>query len=342
MAATANKPPAMRPLQGPDRVAALLMAMGKPAAARVMKHFDPDEIKVITRSVATLKSVPPQQIEQLIEEFASNFLNGAQLVGTTGEVEKLLEGVLPPDQIGEIMADVMGNASRSIWDRMSNVSENLIAAYIMKEHPQTAALILSKVKPTCAAKVMGHLPPDRRNEVMRRMLGFKPMVDETMRIIERVVHEDFMTNLSRNQGADPHAKMADIVNKMERDHMEDVLNSLSESRPKSAEILKSLLFTFDDISKLTPKARTTLFDRAPTDKVVMSLKGTDAEFREIILSSLSSRVRRMVEQELSSSEPAPHREVTDARRVITDMALDMAGKGEIDLNSDNEEDAYVM
>ncbi|MBZ8131789.1 flagellar motor switch protein FliG [Afifella sp. IM 167] len=342
MAAPAAKMPPMRRLQGADRVAALLMTMGKPAATRVMKHFEPEEIRVVTRSVAQLKGVPPQQIETLIEEFAGQFAGGANLVGNAGDVERMLEGVLPPDQIGDIMADVLGNASRSVWDRMSGVSENLIANYIMKEHPQTAALILSKVKPSCAAKVMGHLPAELRNQLMRRMLGFKPIVEDTMRVIERVIHEDFMMNFSRNMGADSHAKMADIVNKMEREHMEGVLESLAETRPKSAEILKSLLFTFDDIIKITPKARTALFDRAPTDKVVMGLKGTDAEFREVILSSLSSRVRRMVEQELNSSEPASQREVAEARRAITDMALDMAGKGEIELSSDGEEDAYIM
>lgn len=340
MAATSTKP-AARPLEGSSRAAALLMAMGKPVAARVMKHFDPEEIKLITRAVAELKAVPAPQIETIIEDFASQFAGGALLIGTTGEVEKMLEGVLPPEQIGEIMADVLGNASRSVWDRISNVSESLIAAYLMKEHPQTAALILSKVKPSCAAKVMGHMPPELRNKLMRRMLTLKPMVDETMRIIEHVVHEDFVMNFSRNMGADSHAKMADIINKMERDHMEDVLNSLAESRPKSAEILKGLLFTFDDIVKLTPKARSALFDKVPNDKTVMALKGTEAEFREVILQSLSTRVRRMVEQELNSSEPAPQREVTEARRVITDLALDMAGKGEIALNSESEEDAYV-
>ena len=128
-------------------------------------------------------------------------------------------------------------------------------------------------------------------------------------------------------GADTHAKMADIINKMERDHMENVLQSLAETRPKSAEILKSLLFTFDDIVKLKPKARSSLFDRAPNDKVVVALKGTDAEFREVILQSLSSRVRRMVEQEMSTSEPSPQREVTEARRAITELALEMAEQG---------------
>lgn len=337
----AQVPAKSRPLSGTDKVAALLMTMGSPAAGRVMKHFDQDEIRRVTRSIAELKPVSTAQIEDLIEDFANNFATGANLVGTAADVERLLTGVLPPEQIQEIMNELLGSANHSIWDRISTVAENTLATYIMKEHPQIAALMLSRVKPACAAKVLSYIPEARRNGIMRRMLTFKPIVDSTMQVIEKTVHEDFMMNFSRNAGADPHARMADIINKMERDDMETVLNSLASTRPKSAEILKGLLFTFEDIIKLTPRARTSLFDQVPTDKLVLALKGTEMGFREIILQSLGARVRRMVEQELGGGEPAAARDVAEARRTVTDLALDMAGRGEIELNSGSEEDAYV-
>lgn len=330
-----------RPLHGTDKVAALLMTMGTPMANRILKHFEPDEIKLVTRSIAELRPMPTATVESLIEEFATSFVTGANLVGTAQDVERLLTGVLPPDQIAEIMNELLGAANHSIWDRISTVTESVLATYIMKEHPQTAALILSKVRPSCAAKVMSHIPADKRNGLMRRMLTFKPIVDATMQVIEKTIHEDFMMNFSRNAGADPHARMADIINKMERDDMELVLSSLAATRPKSAEILKGLLFTFDDIVKLTPKARTALFDQVPNDKLILALKGTELDFRETILQSLGSRVRRMVEQELGSGEPSAQKEVAEARRTITDMALDMAGRGEIEINTGNDDDAFV-
>ena len=330
-----------KPLSGTDKVAALLMTMGAPVANRLIKMFDPDDIKAVTRAIAELKPISNAQIETLIEDFATHFVAGANLVGTAADVERLLAGVLPPEQIADIMSELRGVANHSIWDRISTVAENTLATYIMKEHPQTAALMLSKVKPACAAKVLSFMPEDRRNGILRRMLTFKPIVDSTMQVIEKTIHEDFMMNFSRNAGADPHARMADIINKMERDDMEIVLTSLAHTRPKSAEILKGLLFTFDDIIKLTPKARTSLFDQVPNDKLVLALKGTDKDFREIILQSLGARIRRMVEQELGGSEPSAARDVAEARRTITDLALDMAGRGEIELNTGAEEDAYV-
>src|SRR5215211_3254925 len=327
-------------LKGPERVATLLFAMGKPAASRVLKHFSEDEIRLVTKSAAQLGPVSPTQIEQLVEEFASNFSDGADLVGGAAHIEKLLTGILSPEQIANIMSEVVGSANKSIWERISTVSESAIASYLMKEHPQTAALILSKVKPSCAAKVMTQLPQPLRNNLMRRMLSMKPIVDETMKNIEKTLHEDFMANFSKNAGADTHAKIADIINKMERDHMEDVLTNLSSVRPKSAEILRGLLFTFDDIVKLTPRDRTTLFDQVPPDRVVLALKGTNDEFRKVVLSALSSRVRRMIEHELNSKEPSAHRDIAEARRTITDLALEMAGRGEIVINSETEDEAY--
>jgi len=330
-----------RPLHGTDKVAALLMTLGSPAANRVMKHFEPDELRLVTRSIAELKTVTQSQIENLIEDFATSFVSGGNVVGTTADVEKLLAGVLPVEQISEIMTELIGTANHSIWDRISTVSESVLATYIAKEHPQIAALMLSKVRPACAAKVLSFIPEERRNGIVRRMLTFKPIVDTTMQLIERTVHEDFVVNFSHKAGADPHARMADIINKMSREDVDAALTSLVTHKPKSAEILKGLLFTFDDIVKVSPRARTSLFDQVPNDKLVLALRGTNPEFRDIILQSLGTRVRRMVEQEMANSEPVLARDVAEARRGITDMALEMAGRGEIELNTGSEEDTYV-
>lgn len=323
-------------LQGADRVAAILLTMGKPLATRLMKHFEADEIRMITRSVADLPPVAAPQLKSLIEEFAVQFASGASLVGTASKVERMLSGVLPQEQIDEIMGDILGNADRSIWERISAMNESTLAGYVMKEHPQIAALMLSKVKSATAAKVLSHLPADRRDSVIRRMLTMKPIVDEVMRMLERTLHQEFTVNFSRNVGADSHARIAEIINKLERDQMEQVLQSLASTRPKTAETLKGMMFTFEDLAKLSLKARTTVFGAVPGERLILALKATEPEFREIVLQSLSVRVRKMIEQELNNGQAVAQREVTDARRAITDMALDMANRGEIEIRAEEE------
>jgi flagellar motor switch protein FliG len=330
--------PGSKVLRGPDKVAALLLAMGKPLAGRLLRHFDPEELKLITRSVANLGAIRMHSLEGVIEEFAGQFLNGVDLLGSATEVEQLLTGVLTPSQIAELMAEVSDGSTQPMWERLSTVSDNIFANYLLKEHPQTAALILSKVTPSCAAKAMALFPRDRRNELMRRMLSISSVTEPAMRVLEATLREDLLMKASRNNGDDQNARMADIINKMEREQMEDVLQSLAETRPKTAETLRGLLFTFDDVIKLQPRARMVLFDSIPTERVVLALKGSDIGLRDAILSSLASRARRMVEQELSNSEPASHRDVLKARRMIADTALSMAERGEIELNSTGEDE----
>ncbi|MBD8877041.1 flagellar motor switch protein FliG [Roseibium polysiphoniae] len=335
---TTNLP--AKPLNGVEKVAALLLSLGKTNSAKLLQHFDQEEIRLITVTAAQLGSVPSAEIDKLADEFIKQFSDGANLYGSAGEVEKMLEGVLPEEQLADIMSDVLGNSNRSIWDRLATVSETVFANYLLKEHPQTAALILTKIKPSAAAKVLGQINPQLRNELVRRMLSIKAVVPEIMREIEKTMHEDFMLNLSGTLEADSYARMADILNKMDRDHMEDALENLNDVRPKTAELLKGLLFTFDDIVNLNARTRMAIFDQIPTDRIVMALKGTDANFREVILSSLTSRARRIAEHELAGGEPAAQRDVLEARSAITNLALEMASRGEVELNPKQDEGAF--
>ncbi|MFA6031939.1 MAG: flagellar motor switch protein FliG [Myxococcota bacterium] len=339
---TAGTIAAARQLRGAGKTAALLLAMGKPLAGRLLKHFDAGEIRQITRSAAELGPVPADDIAALVDEFGEQFSGGLSLFGSAGEVQKLLSGVLSPEEISEIIGENTNSVNRSIWERLSTMSESALASYLAKEHPQTAAFILSKVRPACASKVMTQWPANKRNELVRRMLNLKPVAEEPNTIVEKVLHEDFTLNTARNKGADTHARMADILNKMERKDMEDTLGSLKQVRPESAEMLKGLLFTFEDIAKLPARSRMAIFDQVSSERIVMALKGTEPHFRELLLSSLAARARRIVQNELDNGEPALQRDVLEARRSITDMALDMAGRGEVELNPEREESAYFQ
>lgn len=342
MNATATIPATLpaKPLNGVERVAAILLSLGKESSSRLLRHFDQEEIRMITVTAAQLGTVASEELDRLAEQFIEQFSNGPTLYGSANEVEKLLEGVLSEDQLSDIMSDVLGNSNRNIWDRLATVSETVFANYLTKEHPQTAALILTKIRPAAAAKVLGQISAPMRNQLVRRMLSIKAVVPEIMREVEKTMHEDFMMNLSGTLEADSYARMADILNKMDRDHMEDALDNLNEVRPKTAEMLKGLLFTFDDIINLNARTRMAIFDQIPTDRIVMALKGTDPGFREVILSSLTSRSRRIAEHELAGGEPAAQRDVLEARSFITNLALEMAGRGEIDLNPKQDEGAY--
>jgi flagellar motor switch protein FliG len=328
-----------RNLNGSEKAAVLLLAMGKPVAGRLLKHFDPLELRKITLSAAELGAVQTPVLDALVEEFCAHFSNGVDLLGNAGEAEQLLTGAFPPEQVADILSDVLGSSHSGMWEKLVGIPEDVFAAYLLKEHPQTAAFILSKVNASFAARIAAQLPRDIRNQLMRRMLALEPVEETALRSVEGVLQEDLLNSPARHGSASPHSRMAEIINKLDPEQMEDVVQSLTLSRPKEAEILRRLLFSFEDMLKLSAKARATVFDKIPTERVVLALRGTDASFRDAVLSSLTSRARRLVESELEAGSDVSPRDIAKARRMIADLVLEMAQRNEIELAPAAEPDA---
>jgi flagellar motor switch protein FliG len=330
---TVRIPNSTRVLKGSDKVAALLLAMGKPVAGRLLKHFDPLELRLIIRSASELGAVQTPVLEALVEEFCSHFSAGLDLLGNAGEAEQLLNGAFSPEQVADILSDVLGSSNSSMWEKLAAVPESVFSGYLLKEHPQTAAFILSKLSSNTAAKISALMPRDFRNQVMGRMLALEPVQETTLRSIEDVLQADLLNATARQGGANPHSKMANLINQLDPAEMEDVLQSLTLARPKEVEQLKKLLFSFDDMLKLSAKARSTLLDKVPTEQVVLALRGCEQAFRDGVLSSLTSRARRLVESELDDGTVVPPRDINKARRAIADLVLEMAQRNEIEISS---------
>jgi flagellar motor switch protein FliG len=326
-----------RVLTGRDKAAALLLSMGKPFAARVLKHFEEDEIKSVAESAAALGTVPRRMLDDLITEFTTKVDAGTDLHATASEVEQLLTGLVPPEMIAKLLLDLQGGGDkRAVWLRLSQMSETPVALYLMKEHPQVAAFVLSKATPVMAASVLEAMPSALRSDLMRRMLTMKHVMEQPLAIVETALHEELLHKGAGTGGVNIHARIADIINRMSREHMEEVFTALNDYRPKEAEKVKGLLFTFEDIGKLRPDAVAKLFDQVPPERVILALYDADKKLAELILASLGSRSRRMIETELTSGATPPARDVYKARRTIADLALELSEKGLIDIHADEE------
>jgi flagellar motor switch protein FliG len=327
---------APRKLSGREKVAALMLAMGKPLASRLLKHFDEEEIKALAKSAAELGTVPRKMLDDLVTEFASGISTGSDLRGSIGEAEQLLTGVVPTDQLAEIMSDVRGDHTRGVWPRLSQMPEQPVSQFLSREHPQVAAFVLSRTAPALAAAVLETLTAENRNELMRRMLTMKHVMEVPLKLLEVALNDELLRKAARNSGQDIHARIADIINRMKREHMDEVFDVLNEFRPKEAEKVKALLFTFDDLVKLTPEAVMKVFEQVPAERTILALKGADPKLTELILSSLGARSRRMIEQELQASGQPAQRDVLKARRAIADLVLQLAERGQVDLHPGEE------
>jgi flagellar motor switch protein FliG len=327
---------APRKLSGREKVAALLLAMGKPLATRVLKYFDEDEIRLLARAAAELGTVPRTQLDEIVAEFTGVVGLGSDVRGSIGEAEQLLTGVVSAEQLDDILSDVRGNGSKSVWPRLAQMPELPVSQFLQREHPQVAAFVLSKAAPALAAAVLEALPADFRNELMRRMLTLKHVMDVPLKLLEGALTDELLRKAARNSGADIHARIADIINRMKRETMDEVFEVLSGYRPKEAEKVKALLFTFDDLVKLTPEAVMKVFEAVPPERTIVALSGADSGLKDLILSSLGARNRRMIEQELTGGATPTQRDVLKARRAVADLVLQMAERGQIDLHPNEE------
>ena len=118
--------------------------------------MDDEEIKELSQTMANLGSVDSGVIERLLVDFADQISATGSLVGSYDSTERLLQKVLAKDRVDSIMEEIRGPAGRTMWDKLGNVNEAVLANYLKNEYPQTVAVVLSKIKPEHAARVLAH------------------------------------------------------------------------------------------------------------------------------------------------------------------------------------------
>jgi len=326
-------------LTGPQKAAAILLTLGKPAATQIMRKFTPQELRLVTLAAARLGPIAPGDIDALVEEFGRVFSDGAILHGDEAQARLLVTDAAPPDQIAEILADLGGLEAQDVWKAASNLADSLIAGFLKDERPILVTFILSRLDSGAAARIVALLPRELRNEVLVRLLAPPTVGRGALMIVEDALRATLLGGAAANAGDDARVRIADIVNNLAPEDAEDVMRALGASRPQDAKIVRKMLFSFDDLTRLSQRARALLFDKLSTDVVVLALRGTAQTFREPVLSAMASRSRRLVESELAQPAAAPPPEIEKARRQIVKLVLVMAQRGELELPSDEETEA---
>jgi flagellar motor switch protein FliG len=321
-----------RDLSGPEKAAALLLVMGKPPAARLLKQFDQPDLRAVALAAAGLGAIPATTLDRLVDEFVTDFSAGADLLGDAGQAKSLLADALPPDQIADILGPGPGEGGEpDVWRSLAQSPESVIIDLLMAERAATATYILSRLDPAVGSRIVAALPRDRRNAALCGLVAPLDVAPLAAQLIEQAVEAALKQAPSSAADAGGRSRLAGIINSLDPEEAEDAMRALEQVRPKDAAIVKTMLFSFNDLPRLSERARALLFDRASIDVVVMALRGTDQDFRDTILSSMPSRGRRLVEGELNSGAFAAPQEIAKARKAIAETVLGMANRNEIEL-----------
>ncbi|AHB48701.1 flagellar motor switch protein FliG [Hyphomicrobium nitrativorans NL23] len=312
--------------------------MNRQIATRVLQHFDEDEVKIVAQAVNDLGSVPKDTVDGIIEEFAHEIKYGSTLTATTEKIQGLLEGVFSPDQIAAIIAQTGSKSAGAVWKKLHEIQEAALTQYLMKEHPQVIALVLSRADAATSASLLKMLPRALSHDIVGRMLSLRPVAERPLALLEISFLQDLVLNGRRDSDLSPHTRVAQVINKMDRKVMDECLQAIASSNEKDAELIRQQLFTFDDLGKLAPAALVTVLDTVSPDVVVKALYGIAKAFREQILQAVPSRSRRAIEAEIEGGPTPSTRNAVKAQRVIADIALELIERGVIEVGGEDAED----
>jgi flagellar motor switch protein FliG len=331
----------VRQLTGPERSAILMLSLGEEHGQHVWKLMDDEEIKEISQIMSTLGTVSSTLVEKLLVEFVSQMSATGSLMGSYESTERLISRFMPGDRVSQIMEEIRGPAGRTMWDKLGNVNETVLANYLKNEYPQTVAVVLSKIKPEHAARVLGALPEEFALEVVQRMLRMESVQKDILDKVEKTLRVEFMSNLARTAKRDSHEHMAEIFNNFDRQTEGRFITALEERSRDSAERIKALMFTFEDLGKLDPGSIQTLLRHVEKDKLALALKGATDTLRDVFFSNMSERAGKILREDMEAMGPVRLKDVDEAQMRMVNVAKDLANKGEIMIANKQGEDELV-
>ena len=325
-------------MTGPQKAATFMLAVGEEHASKLFALMHEDEIRDISQAMASLGTVPAASVEDLAREFADSIGQTGNLVGSWETTERMLLRTLPRERVSQIMEEIRGPAGRTMWDKLGNVNEAVLANYLKNEYPQTVAVVLTKVKSEHAARVLSMLPESFAMEVVMRMLRMESVQKEALEGVEKTLKAEFMSNLARAQRRDAHEMMAEIFNNLDRQSESRILAALEERNRDAAERIRALMFTFDDLVRLDGMGVQVLIRNVPKEQLLLALKGASENLRDLFFKNMSERAGKMFKEDLANLGPVRLREVDEAQAAVVVMAKDLAAQGQITLQEGREDE----
>jgi flagellar motor switch protein FliG len=333
---------AARKLTGPERAAVLMLALGEQYGAKIWGMLDDDELRELSIVMSTLGTIDAAAVEGLLLEFVGRMSASGALMGNYDATERLLQQYLPPERVTGIMEEIRGPAGRNMWEKLSNVQEEVLANYLKNEYPQTVAVVLSKLRPEHAARVLAILPEEMALDVVSRMLRMEAVQKEVIERVEQTLRTEFMSNLSQTRRRDAHEVMAEIFNNFDRQTETRFMTSLEDQNRESAERIKALMFTFDDLVRLDTGSAQTLMRHIDKDKLAKALKGANEQVRQFFMGNMSTRAAKMLLDDMQALGPVRLREVDEAQAQLVNLAKDLAAKGEILISKSRGDDEIII
>jgi len=328
-------------MTGPERAALLLLSLGEDHGMELWKGLNPEELKMLSRTMAVMGPVDSGGVGKLLQSFADHLATDGSVVGSSDMVERLINRHLAPEKASRLVLEVKSPEEATTWDKLTHVNPQSLAGFLHNEYPQTVSLVLSRIDPITASRVLASLPDVFAVEVITRMLSMEPVQQEVMDDVEDILQAEFFATLAQTNQNNAFEQMAEIFNSIDRSSEQKFLSALEEKDAASAERVRALMFTFEDLGSLESTSIQALVSSVDRSLLALALKGTSEDLQQNFFDSLSDRAARLLREDMEILGPVRIRDVDDAQDRIVSQAKDLASRGEIALGQVEETEAMI-
>ena len=326
-----------RHMSGAQKSAILFLCLGEERGGAIMQQLDVGEIRQITAAISNMGEVDAGIVEEIIAEFDQKVNHTGSVVGSIEAARGLLKEFLPEDRVAEILQEIDGKKIDNVWKDLSDLDENELLAFLRKEHNQTIAVILTRLRPDVAAKILPLLGVDRAADLIERIMGMDKLPVDTIQNIENTLREDVLAKAGNSAGARIEGQLISIFNKLDEDLLATISTTLEQRQPDKLLAIKQKMFVFDDLMKFDAMMLGKVMREVSGNTLPLALRGAKKELREYFLGSLPSRSRDMLQDEMSSMGPVKSKDVKEAQTQLVQAALKLMSDGSIALPDDEED-----
>lgn len=321
-------------LTGAEKAVLFLLSLEESVAAPIVSELTEADLRKLRAVASTMREVPAGAIDEAFREFLDR--SGSQVAvprGGLSYLRRLSAGALGEARAGEVFEDGV----TSPLARLEGAAPDAVAALLAKEPPQLVAAILARLEPRAAAAILGAMPVDRQTTVIAHVsqmteLPAKVVEDVALALVGELPTDDASTLVS----VDGIAKAAEMLNAAGRQVSTEILSRIDETDGPLAAEVRQAMFTFDNLSRLDPRAVRELLKEVPTERLTIALKGAPLDVMNAIFSGLSARAAELIKDDLEVLGKVRRADVEAARKEVVQAALRLESEGRIDLGREVE------
>lgn len=326
-------------LNSRKKAAVMVTLLGPEAAAAVIKHMEEEQIEALSLEVARLDKVTSEQREAVIQEFHAMAMSQDYISeGGVEQAKKVLEAAFGSDRADEMVRKVVNSMQVMPFDFLKRADPQQLLSFIQDEHPQTIALILAYMPMNQAAAVLAKLPEHLRGEVAERIASMEQSPPDVIRRVEQVLEKKVSSVLNQEmtKAGGPKA-LVELLNRVDRSTERVIIEKLSEANPELAEVIKNMMFVFEDIVTLDDRAIQAILKETDVKDLATALKGCPQEVVQKVFGNMSERAVNMLKEDMEFMGPVKLSTVEESQQKIVATIRRLEESGEISVGRGEEE-----